>query len=72
MKYYILNPIFVEAPIQVNRKDTIYQIERKLKNNNTKIGEYILIKVDKMLYKLILKENTKGCCKFELISNIYL
>lgn len=70
MKYYLLNPTFIEAPIQITNRNALSDIERKIKGID--IGESILVKVDKMFFKLILKEQDNEKMKFELTSNIYL
>ena len=72
MKYYLLNPTFVEAPIEINNKEAVFDIERKLEEEKIEVGGSILIRVDKMFYKLILKEKNDGNLKFELTSNIYV
>ena len=60
MKYYLLNPTFVEAPIEINNKEAVFDIERKLEEEKIEVGGSILIRVDKMFYKLILKEKNDG------------
>lgn len=70
MKYYLNNPIFVEAPIQITNINAVSEIERKIEG--VEIGGYILVKVNKMFFKLILREKDDEKMKFELTSNIYL
>ena len=70
MKYYLLNPTFVEAPIQITNRNAVYEIERKIEG--VEVGGFILVKVNKMFFKLILKEKDDEKIKFELTSNIYL
>ena len=72
MKYYLLNPTFVEYPIEISNKNALSEIERKLKEEKIEVGGDILIKVDKMFFKLILKEQDNEKMKFELTSNIYV
>ena len=71
MKYYLLNPTFIESPIQITNRNALSDIERKLEEEKTEVGGSILIRVDKMFYKLVLKEKNEENLKFELTSNIY-
>lgn len=70
MKYYLLNPVFVEYQIEITNINAVSEIERKIEGVET--GGYILVKVNKMFFKLILKEKDDEKMKFELTSNIYL
>ncbi len=71
-EYLLLNPVFVEKPIRITNRHAISRIKEELKDNNPSIGDYILIRVDKMIYKLILEEKNQECFKFRLTSNIYV
>lgn len=70
MKYYLLNPSFVEYPVEVTNINAIAEIKRK--SVGVEVGDFILVKVDKMFYKLVLREKDQERLKFELTSNIYL
>lgn len=70
MKYILENPTFVEAPIQITNINAIAEIKRK--SVGVEVGDFILVKVDKMFYKLVLREKNQERLKFELTSNIYL
>ena len=70
MKYILENPTFVEAPIQITNINAIAEIKRK--SVGVEVGDFILVKVDKMFYKLVLREKDQERLKFELTSNIYL
>ena len=73
MKYMLINPTFVDYPVQITNKEAIYCIEEQIKETlNTDIGVAFLIRVEKMIYKLILEEKSKDCFKFRLTSNIYV
>ena len=73
MKYMLVNPTFVDAPIQITNREAISNIEKEIKETlNTSIGSVFLIRVEKMIYKLILEEKSKECFKFRLTSNIYI
>lgn len=73
MKYMLVNPTFVDAPIQITNKQAISDIDKEIKENlNTSIGTAFFIKVDKMIYKLILEEKSSKYFKFRLTSNIYV
>ena len=73
MKYMLVNPSFVNVPIQITNKQAISDIDKEIKENlNTSIGTVFFIKVDKMIYKLILEEKSSQCFKFRLTSNIYV
>lgn len=73
MKYMLVNPAFVDAPIQITNKQAISDIDKEIRENlNTSIGSALLIRVDKMIYKLILEEKSRECFKFRLTSNIYI
>lgn len=73
MKYMLVNPTFVDAPIQITNKQAISDIDKEIRENlNTSIGSALLIRVDKMIYKLILEEKSRECFKFRLTSNIYI
>ena len=73
MKYMLINPTFVEAPIEITNKEAISNIDNEIKKTlNTNIGAKFLIRVDKMFYKLILEEKNEECFKFRLTSNIYV
>lgn len=73
MKYMLVNPTFVDAPIQITNREAISNIEKEIRENlNTSIGSALLIRVDKMIYKLILEEKSRECFKFRLTSNIYI
>lgn len=73
MKYMLVNPTFVDAPIQITNREAISNIEKEIKETlNTSLGTAFLIRVDKMIYKLILEEKNSECFKFRLTSNIYI
>lgn len=73
MKYMLINPTFVDAPIEITNREAISNIDKEIKESlNTNIGAKFLIRVDKMIYKLILEEKSEECFKFRLTSNIYL
>ena len=70
MKYYLLNPVFVEYQVEITNINAVYEIERKIEG--VEVGGFILVKVNKMFFKLILREKDDEKMKFELTSNIYL
>ena len=73
MKYMLVNPTFVDAPIQITNREAISNIEKEINETlNTSLGTAFLIRVDKMIYKLILEEKNSECFKFRLTSNIYI
>ena len=73
MKYFLINPVFSDAPIQITNKQAISQIDKEIMETlNTNIGTAFFIKVDKMIYKLILEEMSRKYFKFRLTSNIYV
>lgn len=73
MKYMLINPTFVDAPIEITNKEAISNIDKEIRENlNTNVGAVFIIRVDKMIYKLVLEEKNEGCFKFRLTSNIYL
>lgn len=73
MKYILINPTFVEAPIEITNRQAISEIDTAIRETlDTTIGTAFLIRIDKMFYKLILKEKNKEYFKFELTSNIYI
>ena len=62
MKYMLINPTFVDAPIEITTIEAISNIDKEIKESlNTNIGA-----------KLILEEKSEECFKFRLTSNIYL
>lgn len=73
MKYMLINPTFVDAPIEITNREAISDIDKEIRENlNTNVGAEFIIRVDKMIYKLILEDKSKECFKFRLTSNIYL
>lgn len=73
MKYMLINPTFIEAPIEITNRQAISEIDSEIRESlNTEIGAKFFIKVDKMIYKLILEYKDKECFKFRLTSNIYI
>lgn len=72
MKYYLTNPVFSNEQILITNNHAIYEIETEIKNKNVAVKDYILIKVNRMIFKLIINEINNDYCKFELTSNIYL
>lgn len=73
MKYILINPTFIEAPIEITNRQAISEIDSEIRESlNTEIGAEFFIKVDKMIYKLILEYKDKECFKFRLTSNIYI
>lgn len=73
MKYMLINPTFVEAPIEITNRQAISEIDDNIKETlDTSIGTTFLIRVDKMIYKLILEFKDNECFKFRLTSNIYI
>ncbi|MGG7200741.1 hypothetical protein [Clostridium butyricum] len=72
-KYMLINPVFVDAPIEITNKEAIRDIDKEIRESlNTNIGAKFFIRVDKMIYKLVLEEKNEECFKFRLISNIYI
>ena len=69
----LINPTFVDAPVEITNREAINFIEEQIKETlNTSIGAVFLIRVEKMIYKLILEEKSEECFKFRLTSNIYV
>lgn len=72
-KYMLINPVFVDAPVEITNKEAIRDIDKEIRESlNTNIGTKFFIRVDKMIYKLVLEEKNEECFKFRLISNIYI
>lgn len=73
MKYMLINPTFVDSQIEITNREAISDIDKEIRENlNTNVGTEFIIRVDKMIYKLILEEKSEECFKFRLTSNIYL
>ena len=72
MKYYLINPAFIEAPIKITRIHALNRIEETLKETMLEVNNYILINVDNLIYKLVIKEIDREFIKFKLTSNIYI
>ena len=73
MKYILINPAFVKAQVEITNRQAIREIDEEIRKKlNTSIGAVFYVKVDKMIYKLILEEKSKEYFKFRLTSNIYI
>lgn len=72
MQYYLINPAFIEVPIEINRIHALNRIEEALKETKAEVDNYILIKIDNLIYKLVIKEVSRKFIKFKLTSNIYM
>lgn len=72
MKYYLINPVFNKEQMLITNNHAIYEIETEIKHKNATIKDCIFIKVNRMIFKLIINEINNDYCKLELTSNVYV
>lgn len=72
MKYILENPTFQENEVEIDNKKAIELIESYLNRQvGVSLGDLIIISIENVVVKLILKSKTKSEYRFKLVPNKY-
>ena len=72
MKYILENPTFQENEVEIDNKKAIELIESYLNRQvGVSLGDLIIISIENVVVKLILKSKTDSEYRFKLVPNKY-